>query len=254
VADVLSDEFRVMSDESKPTRGVGWAFLFTLRRESAPFLRLLHYLHPFPDGPCPAAIYDTNQGRAIVMETGIGMVRAAAAIRWLLDNYQPRLIIACGFAGALSPELRVGDVLLASGVVEPGVGDVHWGTAMPTELGDLPVGRLVTAKRLVATTADKGSMYSQTQAIMVDMESAAIAEACQKRGVQCAIIRSISDTADTALSPQLVALLSGGRIAPWRIVAALARSPGMIVELWRLARDTRIAARALAAALGRLVD
>jgi hypothetical protein len=170
-----------------------------------------------------------------------------------MQHFSPKLIVACGFAGALSSKLKVGDVLLASEVVEPGEGELHWRTAVPTELGELPVGRLVTVAALAGRPAAKRTLARQTGAVMVDMESAVIAESCQARRVPCAVVRAISDAADTMLSPQLVALLSGGRVSPWRVLAAVMRSPSLTIELWRLARDTRIAARRLAAALHRLV-
>src|SRR5438094_5129989 len=104
-----------MSYESKPTRGVGWAFLFALRRESAPFARGLRLVHRYPDAPCAAARVETRRGGgAVILETGIGADRAAAASRWALSHVAPRLVVACGFAGALAPTLHVGDVLLAS--------------------------------------------------------------------------------------------------------------------------------------------
>ncbi len=243
-----------MSEATKPTRGVGWAFLFALRRESRPFTRQLRFVNAFPDAPCPAALYDTHRAAAIVLETGIGAERAAAAIRWVLNTLRPRLVVACGFAGALSPQLKIGDMLLASEVIEPGEDDLRWHTVVPGALGDLEMGRLLTVPRLVAMPADKRSLGRQTAAVMVDMESAAIAEACQARRVPCAVVRAISDAADTALSPRLVGLMAGGRVSPWRVLAAATRSPGLALELWRLARDTRRAARRLREALLRLVS
>jgi adenosylhomocysteine nucleosidase len=238
--------------KARPTRGVGWAFLFALRRESAPFARRLRFAERLP-APCPGAIYETKRGPAVVLETGIGGDRAATATHWLLDNFDPRLVVVCGYAGALSPNARAGDVFLASEVVEPGNDELHWRTTVPAELGDLRVGRLVTVAHLAGRPAAKRALARQTGAVAVDMESAAIAEACQERRVPCAVVRAISDTADTSLSPRLVTLLSGGRVAPWRVLTALARSPGLAVELWRLARDTRLAARRLADVLHRLV-
>jgi adenosylhomocysteine nucleosidase len=243
-----------MSDETRPTRRVGWAFLFALRRESAPFARQFRLLKRLPDAPCSARLYETRRGAVLVLETGVGSDRAAAAVRWLMQHHSPRLVIACGFAGALSPTLKVGDVLLASEVVEPGEDELRWRTAVPAELGDLPVGRLVTVAELAGRPAAKRILARQTGAVVVDMESAAIAEACQARRVPCAVVRAISDAADTMLSARLVALLSGGRVSPWRVLGAVMRSPSLTIELWRLARNTRIAARRLAAALRRIVQ
>src|SRR5438128_8889274 len=128
-----------MSEPSKPTRGVGWAFLFALRRESAPFTRRLRPLRACNDAPCPARLFVTRRDPALVLETGAGAERAAAAARWVLETHQPRLVVACGFAGALAPSPAVGDVFLASEVVEPD--DLHWRVTLPAELGDLPCGR-----------------------------------------------------------------------------------------------------------------
>jgi adenosylhomocysteine nucleosidase len=193
-------------------------------------------------------MFATPRGPITVLETGVGAARAAEATRWLLDTHPPRLVVACGFAGALSSTLNVGDVLLASEVVEPD-DELHWRTAVPTEFGDLPVGRLVTVSQLVGRPSDKRSLARQTGAVAVDMESAAIAKVCQERRVPCAVVRAISDSFDTELSPRLVALLAAGRVVPWKVLAAVARSPGLIGELYGLARGTRLASQRLADAL-----
>jgi adenosylhomocysteine nucleosidase len=170
----------------------------------------------------------------------------------VLDAYPRCLVVACGFAGSLDPSLAVGDVVLASAVVESD--DLHWQVALPAELGDLRCGRLLTVPRLVTTAHDKRALALQFHAAAVDMESAAIAEVCQQRHVPCAVLRAISDAADAGLSPQLVTLLTGERLSPSRVVLALARRPLLVGELWRLGRDTWKAAHRLADALMRLIN
>jgi adenosylhomocysteine nucleosidase len=234
----------MVSDPSKPTRCNGWAFLFALRRESAPFVRRLRRLHHFPDAPCPAALYADS---ILVLETGVGPARARAAARWLLDNHSPKLVAAAGFAGALAARLRVGDVIVASEVVEES--GVRWPCVIPARLTDQRVGRLLTARHLIADPAGKAALGQQFQADFVDMESAAIAAECAEDGMPFAAVRAVSDASDTALSPQLVSLLAGERVAPLRVLGALARSPRLAGELWWLAVGTRRAARNLAAVL-----
>jgi hypothetical protein len=85
------------------------------------------------------------------------------------------------------------------------------------------------------------------------MESAVLARACRRHGVAFGCVRAVSDAADTALSPGLADLLAGGRVSPPRLLAALARSPRLAVELWQLARATRRAGEQLGAALGELL-
>lgn len=225
--------------------------MFALERESAPFLRRRRILSAIPGALASAHYLEVPRGNALVVETGVGFERAKSAIDWLLERYEPRMVVAAGFAGALDPGLRVGDVLVASEVVEQDEQD--WRVALPMELGDLACGRLVTSPRMVATAAAKQDLRASTGALAVDMESAAIAEACQEAHVPCAVVRAISDTAAMSLSPHLTELLAGGQVAPMRVVAALLRRPTLIPELWRLARDTKLAARNLADALTRLI-
>lgn len=186
------------------------------------------------------------------METGIGAERAGRAIAWVLDNFSPRLIVAAGFAGALSRTLTLGEVVVASEVVEPE--EVMWRVALPGELGDLACGRLFTSPRMLASTAAKTALFEASGAIAVDMESGPIAEACLARRVPCAAVRAVSDTSEEGLSPELVRLLDGGEVSLRRVVAALLRRPRLIGEFWRLQRATRTAARNLAETLWRLIS
>jgi adenosylhomocysteine nucleosidase len=160
--------------------------------------------------------------------SGIGRARArSAADRLLREPPFPGLVIAAGFCGALVPTLKVGDV-----VTSP---------------------RILTADRLVSDPAEKRRLAELHHADAVDMESAAIAEVCAERGVPFLAVRAVSDAVDTALSPELVRLLSGGNVSVWRAVRALVRRPRLLGEFRRLARDTKLAANRLAEELAKFV-
>jgi adenosylhomocysteine nucleosidase len=155
--------------------------------------------------------------------TGVGRRHAGAAAERLLHGQpMPQIVIAAGFCGALAPHLRVGDVVSS---------------------------RILTIDRLVSDPAEKLRLAEEFDADAVDMESAAIAEVCAAKRVEFRSVRAVSDTADTALSPELVRLLSGGNVSIWKAMKALARRPALLSEFRRLARDTRLAARNLADAL-----
>ena len=226
--------------------------LFALRRESAPFCRRLRRLEALPQAPCVARLFDGRGKTLLVLETGVGAQRAGGAIAWALDHFAPRLVVAAGFAGALSRTLKLAEVFVASEVIEPD--DVAWRVAVPAELGDLVCGRLYTSPRILTTAVSKEALFRDTGAIAVDMESGPIAEACVARRVPCAVVRAVSDASDEGLSPELVRLLDGGGVSLRRVLGALVRRPRLIGELWRLHRATRRAARNLAEALCRLVD
>jgi len=56
-----------------------------------------------------------------------------------------------------------------------------------------------------------------------------------------------------SFSPQLQALLAGGQPSHFQLVPAVVRSPKLCGELFRLARQTRLAGDQLGKALGELL-
>ena len=86
------------------------------------------------------------------------------------------------------------------------------------------------------------------------MESATVARFCQERGMPFGCVRAISDNVDTCLSPHLVSLLGTGQVSIPRLIATLVMHPSVIGSLLKLAKDTRLAALALAAALVKMLD
>jgi adenosylhomocysteine nucleosidase len=227
------------------------AVLFALDREAAPFLKSRKPIHRFADAPCAATLYETARGSVLVLISGVGFDLAKTAIDWLLAEMSPRLVVAAGFAGALDPDLKQGEIVVATEVVE--ADDQHWRTSLPAELGDETCGRMLTSRRLIASRYDKLKMFESTHAIAVDMESAAIAEACQVAHVPCEVVRVISDVADQPISEHLARLLVGGRVSPFRVFAATITKPSLVPQFWRLGRETKIASQNLAVALNRII-
>lgn len=114
-------------------------------------------------------------------------------------------------------------------------------------------GRLLTVDRVIGEPSEKRQLHEDYGADVVDMESAAISEASIPWAGKFLAVRAVSDAADTALSPELVRLLSGGNVSPWKAVRALVRKPALLREFVRLARDTKLASRNLATELLKIV-
>ena len=157
--------------------------------------------------------------------SGIGRDRARRCVELVLATSPPLLIIAAGFCGALNPTLQVGDIV------------------MPP--------RLLTVDHLVCDPAEKRRLAREADA--VDMESAAIAEVCASKGIEFLAVRAVSDTSDTALSPELEHLLSGGTVSIWKACRALLGKPTLLPEFLRLGRDTKLAAQKLSEALVKVI-
>ncbi len=166
--------------------------------------------------------------RVQIHVTGVGHSRAREAAKRLLQKPPlPSRVFAAGFCGALTASLRVGDI-----VTSP---------------------RIVTVEHLVSDPVEKQRLAELHGADAVDMESAAVAEVCAEKRVPFLAVRAVSDTVDTALSPELVRLLSGGNVSVWKAIRALVRKPSLLGEFRRLARDTRLAARNLADELAKII-
>jgi adenosylhomocysteine nucleosidase len=238
--------------------------LFALARESGPFRREFRPQQSFPGAPCRARFCGPAWLSVLILETGMGTANTERALNWLLNRpllenvpYRPKVVLSAGFAGALRPPLLVGDVFLATEVADS-EGHV-WPTTWP---GELPAGawepalrrgRLLTMPQMVIDPAVKRELGKRHEAAAVDMETAVLARVCSRAGVPFGSVRAISDGADTRLSPRLASLLSGGRVSVLRVLGQLLRAPSLAGELWRLARQTRVAARQLGKALGELL-
>lgn len=238
--------------------------VFALGRESRAFRREFRPHQRFPGAPCWARFAGPAWLPVLLVETGVGPVAAGRTFDWLLASpllgnvpYRPKLVLSAGFAGALRDDLGVGDVVLATEVVD--ADGNCWPTTWPSDLGPgewrplLHRGRVVTVSEVAATAAAKRELAARHGAVVVDMESAVVARTCSRQGVPFGCLRAVSDDSRTGLSPRLVSLLRGGRVSPARLLAAVVRSPGITRELWRLARDTRRAGEQLAKALGELL-
>jgi adenosylhomocysteine nucleosidase len=248
----------------EPIRFDDPCILFALERERGPFCEEFRPNQTFAGAPCWARFCGPAWLSILVVQTGVGPNRVAEVLDWLLAKpkldgvpYEPGLLIFAGFAGALTETLRIGDIVLADEIV-----DTHgnsWRPTWPTDLGiepwipPLQRGRLVSVDQMLGAVEDKRRLGSQHQALAVEMESAVFAQRCTQSGLPFACVRAICDTVDTPLSPVLATLLSNGSASPWRVLTALVRRPALLPELMRLARDTKIASRQLALALGELL-
>jgi hopanoid-associated phosphorylase len=153
-----------------------------------------------------------------------------------------RGVISIGLAGALSPLLKVGDVIIADKVIT-GTEDWDCQDAWRVRLGSrLPYaqqGPLFGSDVIIERPETKSGLHDTTGALAVDMESQVAARFAASRNLPLAALRVISDDASHVLPPAaLVAMKPDGKIALGRVLLSLLKKPMQVPALVRTARGS----------------
>lgn len=178
---------------------------------------------------------------------GVGRDAARRAARFMVDGHRPRLLVSAGFAGGLDPSLPRG------ALVEPVVVRDEFGAAatLPLAAAGQGGGAIVTVDRIVRTPREKAALAAATAAVIVDMETLAVAEVARDAGLPCRAVRVISDAAGDELPPdvtRLIAPQSAFRRAG-SVLGMLGRRPRAALDLWQLWERAVVDGRTLADAL-----
>jgi len=153
-----------------------------------------------------------------------------------------RGVISIGLAGALSPHLKVGDVVIADQVIT-GLEkwDCHegWRVRLTSRLPFAHQGQLFGSDIIIEKPETKSGLHDATGALAVDMESQVAARFAAKRNLPLAGLRVISDDATHVLPPAaLIAMKPDGGIALGRVLGSLLRKPTQVPALIRTARSS----------------
>jgi len=187
---------------------------------------------------------------AVLTIAGMGAENSFRAARDLLRRFEPRELVTLGFAGGLVESLAPGDVLLADRVLAQETGEQFDCQVDLWPLEGVRRGSLLSATRVINSTAEKRRLAGEWGAVAVDMESAGVARAAAQAGIPFCAIKSITDSSAQSISIDIARCQSDDkRLSLMKIVAEAIRTPQGIRDLWMLARGARVAARTLAAAL-----
>jgi hopanoid-associated phosphorylase len=158
-------------------------------------------------------------------------------------------VISIGIAGALSPDLRVGDCVIAREIV---VGkkrfktDTTWSDGLAGRIPEAKSGTIAGVLQPAGDKAAKAALHFATGADAVDMESGIAAEVAALRGLPFAALRIISDDASASLPHAArVAMKDGGGIDMTAVMSSLLTRPLQIPRLIGTARDAGRAFRVL---------
>lgn len=165
-------------------------------------------------------------------------------------------LLSFGIAGGLAPDLATGDLVIGMTVATGAVAypcDPDLAARLATAVPGAVRGGIWGGDVIVDTAEAKARLHRDSGAVIVDLESAAVAAAAIEAGLPFGVLRAVADPAAHGLPPAaLVGLDSEGRPAIGPVLRALARSPGQLPALIRLGRQSSAAMAALLAAAGAL--
>lgn len=247
------------------------ALLGALKEETATLRRRMAIETTHCTSTCRIAA-GTHRGREIILATtGMGRQRAEAAAKLVLDRYPITALISFGYAGALTDELVIGDVVLGSpwsamqgngqdvAKLEPLVLDENTLALAVRALENVSgitarVAGGVTVPSLICEPKERTAVGKAFDAQIVDMESYWIAKVASERGIPFVAIRAISDTRREKLLPFTQMMTVDGRWK-WKETARyFVRRPQGLMTLLRMAARIQRARRNLAASVDCLVD
>ena len=154
-----------------------------------------------------------NDKEVVVSKTGIGEVYATIATVLAIQKFKPELIINLGCAGSLNENVRVNDVVVAERVAEWRFDALDWPRGFDSKYtsfscdqkvikimkklkldAKVHYGDIVSANEFIYKKSQLNELKKHyPEALCGEMEGSAIANTCFALGVNCSIIRSISD-------------------------------------------------------------
>ena len=163
-------------------------------------------------------------GQSVVLcKSGVGKVNASVCTQILIDQFQVDRVIFTGVAGAVHPQLEIGDLVISTDCLQHDV-DV---TALGFQPGQIPFqdkwiweadaelirlavaageklgqgirvvqGRILSGDQFLADREKVNRLFEQFEAACTEMEGAAVAQVCHLNRIPFVILRSMSDKAD----------------------------------------------------------
>ncbi len=218
------------------------AIVAALERELRP---LIH------NWPATTALHEGRAFRfyesdyAVVVCGGIGGEAARRAAEAVIVRYSPRIILSAGIAGALVPELHVGETIFPATVIDTQDGSRH-----PTAIQNSPVSHTALARTILASSPQIAGVEQKQQlaksygAHAVDMEAAAVARAALVHNLPFIAIKAISDEHDFEM-PEMSRFVQGGEFQTRGFAFHVALRPWLWLRVFRLARDSKLASENL---------
>lgn len=184
---------------------------------------------------------------------GMGADAATRAFAHASHICTPVFLFSVGWAGALNDDLRPGDVLEATDILNTQTGEQYsLGPQLDPATNEQKL--LLTTQRVAAREEKINLAARYPGAMMVDMEAATLARLALANGIPFRSIKAISDALHTDL-PDLNPFISAfGQFQTARFAAHAALRPRLWPVLSDFGKHASVAAKNLCATLARILE
>ncbi len=143
-----------------------------------------------------------------LVRTGVGAPAMVRTLSRALKQGYPGLCLLLGYGGGILRELRAGDLVIATDLIESQQGRIFKvapelvaGAARILGQTGLPgcLGSLISVPRAALTPGDKAAAGRRSGALALDLESAAFAGVCQAAALPFLVVRAILDPLNLSL-------------------------------------------------------
>jgi len=149
-----------------------------------------------------------GDAEVVLIQCGMGLKKAEAGARELIENFQPDTLFVYGTSGALIPELKVHEVMIADALCLKGVegGDAIAADEALASLAQelLPHARrvrLVAESGFSVTPKSMERIAAASGAVAIDLESYAVAKVAREAGIPLLVIRCTANTSHYSTLP-----------------------------------------------------
>lgn len=180
---------------------------------NAEWAAAMQYFHQPPVETSPLGVFfqiQLGNREAVLFHGGWGKIAAAAGTQYVIDRWQPSLVINLGTCGGLEDKTRVGEILLVDKTLvydiyermgDPAVAIAHYTTQIDLSYLSEPYPQIVRRSQLVSADQDIDpdlvhKLVDEFGAVAADWESGAIAWTAHMNDVPCLILRAVSDLVD----------------------------------------------------------
>jgi adenosylhomocysteine nucleosidase len=240
----LGDERAALDVRHRWCRVKYIAFVCAMPMEIKPLRRNLS-LTRADIGSLEAYVGTLGERPVVAFVTGIGTVPATEGLERVLEAMEIERVLVVGLTGAVDEGATIGEVVRPEVVVN-GVTGLEY---RPIQLGGgVPRGTMWTSDELI-TDLDAIARLRSIGVIALDMETAAIAESCERHHIPWSVFRAFSDrSTDLSLGDDVLGLINNdGTINLSKLARFFVRHLNRVPALLRLAKDARLAAENAAA-------